>query len=237
MLKGFIDRENEIFDILNRLKNSKIDFILIGGYAVSAFQHRFSVDADIVVKEDQLSNIIETLEKNNFKPYKSMNLENIYSGKFRAFIKKTELPITADLLINAVTSRQTNASWSFDLFKDNTIETEVKGIEKSVIVKIPVKELLIATKIHSCRLTDIRDIVAICDGTDIDKMIKFTNRGNLSELKNCISKFKKTINNKNFIDSFKGVFSLDKFPSDNIRYSKEIINKLEHTINKSKTKT
>ena len=45
MLKEFIDRENEIFNILNKLKDGGIDFILIGGYAISAFKRRFSVDA------------------------------------------------------------------------------------------------------------------------------------------------------------------------------------------------
>ncbi len=236
MLKEFIDRENEIFSILDRLRNNKIDFILIGGYAISAFQHRFSVDADIVIKENQLNKIKEILEKNNFEPYKSMDLENIYQGKFRAFIKKTELPITVDLLINAVSSRQTNASWSFESFKNNSIEKEIKGIEKTIIATLPIKELLIATKIHSCRLTDIRDIVAICDKINIDKMVEFTIRGDFPKLKQCISRFKETIKNKNFIDAFKGVFSLDKFPSNNIKFSEEIINKLEDAINKSQNK-
>src|SRR3989344_5572045 len=125
MLKEFINRENEIFEILAELKSNEIDFILIGGYAVSAFKHRFSVDADIVVKEEQLDKIIKILEKNNFKPYKSMNLENVYEGKFKAFIKNTGLPITVDLLINAVSSRQTDALWSFELFRSNSIEAEI----------------------------------------------------------------------------------------------------------------
>lgn len=232
MLKGFIDRENEIFDILNRLKNNKIDFILIGCYAISAFQHRFSVDVDIVVKEDQLNKIITILKNNNFQPYKSLNLENIYSSKFKAFIKKTKLPITVDLLINAVASRQTDAVWSFELFNNNAIQKEIRGVEKSIKVNIPIKELLIATKMHACRLTDIRDTVAICANTNIERIIEFTKRGNLTKLKEFIYRFKQTIDNKNFIDSFKGVFSLDKFPLGNIKYSREIMNKLEATINK-----
>lgn len=233
MLKEFIDRENGIFNILTKLKNNGIDFILIGVYAISAFKHRFSVDADIVVKESQLDNIIKILDKNNFKPYKSMNLENIYQGKFRSFIKKVKLPITVDLLINAISSRQTNASWSFELFADNSIEKEISGIEKSIKVKIPVKELLLATKIHSCRLTDIRDIVAICDGTDINKIIRFTKRGNLIKLKSCINRFKEIIKNKNFADAFKGVFSIEKFPSNKIEFAEKIINELEQMTNKS----
>ena len=42
-----INRENKIFEILQEFINAKLDFIIIGGYAVSAFKHRFSVDVDI----------------------------------------------------------------------------------------------------------------------------------------------------------------------------------------------
>ena len=147
-----------------------------------------------------------------------------------AFIRKSELPITVDLLINSVTSRQTGASWSFELFKDNSVEMEVKGIESSVKAFIPVKELLIATKIHSCRLTDIRDIVAICDKADINKIAGFAKRGELEKLKINLLRFKDTISNKNFIDSFKGVFSIEKFPEGSVNYAKEIVNKLLEAI-------
>ena len=231
MLKEFIDRENEIFNILNKLKDGGIDFILIGGYAISAFKRRFSVDADVVVKEEQIDKIVEILEKNNFKPYKSMNLENVYQGKFKAFIKKEGLPITVDLLINAVSCRQTNALWNFDLFSQNSIEVNVKGVEKSVKVNIPSKELLIATKIHSCRLTDIRDVVAICEGTDIDNIVNFARRGDFTKLKICVSRFKEAIKDKNFVDAFKGIFSIEKFPSENIEFSEKIMKKLEGALN------
>lgn len=230
MLKEFIDRENDIFNILNSLKNEQIDFILVGGYAVSAFKHRFSVDVDLIVKEEQLKAILAVLKKNNFEEYKSRDLENIYQGKFKSFIKKTKLPVTVDLLINSISSRQTKACWGFALFKDNSEEKEVKGIEKSVIAKVPLKELLIAMKIHSGRLTDIRDVVAISEGSDFNKVVEFTRRGDLDKLRAGLIKFEEIIINKNFIDSFKGVFSLENFPLTNFEYSKEIIKKLKEEI-------
>lgn len=231
MIKEFIGRENEIFDILDRLKNNNIEFTLIGGYAVSAYKHRFSVDADIVVKEEQLNDITKVLVKNNFKPYKSMSIGNIYKGRFMSFIKETKLPITVDLLINSVTSRQTNASWSFELFRDNLDKKEISGIEKSIVVDIPKKELLIATKIHSCRLTDIRDVVALCDGADINKIVEFSKRGEPEKLKALLNRFKEIIKNKNFIDAFKGVFSLERFPAEKIEFSEKIIYAVEESIN------
>ena len=54
-------REKEIFETLKKIKNCK--FALIGGYAVNAYTlPRFSVDCDIVVKdEEELKEIEEVL--------------------------------------------------------------------------------------------------------------------------------------------------------------------------------
>lgn len=232
MLKGFVERENEIFRILDKLTREGVDFILIGGYAVSAYQRRFSVDADIVVKEEQLELIRTILKKNGFEHYKSRTLENVYNGKFEAFIMKSDLPITVDMLINAVSSRQTDASWSFEVFKKNSEEKEIKGIEKSITTKIPIKELLIATKIHACRLTDVRDVVAICNDTNVDKIIEFSKRGEFNKLRENIRRFDEIIHNKKFIDSFKGVFSLEKLSIKNIKDSEKIIEQLNIALSK-----
>mgnify|MGYP001619196189 CR=1 FL=1 len=230
VLNKLIQRENEIFTILQTLKDEKIVFVLIGGYAVSAFKQRFSVDADVVVKEENVHKITGILERRNFKNHKYMELINQYGGKFQSFIKKEQLPVTVDLLINAIASRQTNATWSFETFRTNCLEKEVVGIEKSVKVFVPIKELLIATKLHACRLTDIRDVVAICDGTDIKKIIDFTLQGDNNALREGLKKFRKILNDKNFEDSFKGVFSIYKLPLSNIAYAQTIIEALERSI-------
>ena len=44
-------REQEIFETLRKLRNC--NFVIIGGYAVNAYTlPRFSVDCDLVVKDD-----------------------------------------------------------------------------------------------------------------------------------------------------------------------------------------
>ena len=49
-MEELIKKENNIFKILQKFIDADLEFIIVGGYAVSAFKHRFSVDADIVVK-------------------------------------------------------------------------------------------------------------------------------------------------------------------------------------------
>ena len=81
---------------------------------LSAYKHRFSVDADIVIKEKDVEIFEETLKSEGFQKQQSRELEDIYASKFIRYEKKEPL-ISIDLMINALASRTTNASFSFDL--------------------------------------------------------------------------------------------------------------------------
>jgi hypothetical protein len=58
-MEKLIKKENDIFDILQKFIDKDLNCIIVGGYAVSAFKNRFSVDADIVVKSEDLSKFEE----------------------------------------------------------------------------------------------------------------------------------------------------------------------------------
>ena len=66
-MEELIKKENDIFEILQKFIDTNLEFILVGGYAVSAFKHRFSVDVDIVVKSEDLSDFENILKKQSFK--------------------------------------------------------------------------------------------------------------------------------------------------------------------------
>ncbi len=209
----FIGRENEIFDILERLLLENLEFIIVGGYAVSSYKHRFSVDADIVVREKDLVNFEDVLKENGLKKQQSMILTDMYSSKFIRYEKK-DPSISIDLMINGLVSRTTDASFSFDLIFNDSQKRKIIGIEKEIEAKIPSKELLIAMKLHSGRLTDIRDIAALAKDTNLEKIKKLILRGNLEIVRKHLKELKETIKDKNFIDSFKGVFLEKKFDID-----------------------
>ena len=49
----FVNRENEILRTLDSLVEEEVDFVVVGGYAVSGLgKHRFSVDCDIVISKE-----------------------------------------------------------------------------------------------------------------------------------------------------------------------------------------
>ena len=230
MMKSFIERENEIFDILDSFNKAKIRYVLIGGYAVSAYMHRFSVDADICIDKKDLASFQNILKTKHFILTKRRVLDDVYKGHFESYIKKTKLPVTVDLMIGSIASRQTNASISFNQIYTNSIVVEITGIEKTISVRIPIKELLIVLKIHSARLTDARDIVALCHDIDFGFVAKFVHIGNAIEVQSNLNKLLMAFKSDNFKDAFKGVFSMEKLPKNNIENAIKLMESLKVKI-------
>jgi len=222
----FINRENEIINILKKL--SKFRIIVVGGYAVSArAKHRFSVDCDIVIPKDELEKITKLLNREGFeKSIVKDDLDNEYGGEFIKYIKKIEnLPVSIDLLVNSLVCRTTNGSWSFDYILKNSDKIIIAGIENSIECLVPSKELLLAFKIHSGRKTDLRDIIMLNDANwNIVK--NHLNRGNLDVLRNQIESMIKELDNKNLADSLKGVFQLKEDVEKIIQDTKKKLNEL-----------
>src|SRR3989344_5993991 len=134
-MEELIKKENDIFDILQKFIDAKLEFIVVGGYAVSAFKHRFSVDADIVIQSKDLDKFEVIVKKENFEKTSEKELENIYSSRFLRYEQDTA---SVDFLIGAVAARTTGASFSYKLLLDNSVEKKIIGIEKEIFAKVPV---------------------------------------------------------------------------------------------------
>lgn len=227
MLKSFIERENEIFDILDDFNKAELKYVLIGGYAVSSYMHRFSVDADVCIDKKDLLLFKDILKIKHFTLTKRRILEDIYKGEFECYAKKVKLPVTVDLMIGSIVSRQTNASISFEQLYKNSVVKNITGIEKTISARIPAKELLIVLKIQAARLTDTRDIVALCHDIDFKLVAKFMHNGNIGEIHNNLGKLLSYFKSDNFKDAFKGVFSIEKLPKGNIENAVKLVENLK----------
>ena|SRR3989338_9638505 len=210
-MEELIKKENDIFDILQKFINAKLDFIVVGGYAVSAFKHRFSIDADIVIQSKDLDKFEAIVKKEDFKKTSEKELENIYSSRFLRYEQDTA---SVDLMIDAVSARATGASFSYKLLLDNSVKKKIIGIEKEISARVPIKEMMIVMKIHSGRLTDFRDIAALAKDTNLEEIRKLLFIGDLNALNNHLKKIATVVKDKNFVDSFKGVFMEKKFDID-----------------------
>lgn len=188
-------------------------FVVVGSFAVSAFEFpRLSVDLDIVIPEEELKFFRELIKEQGFVfSEERSDFDAAYGGRYEKYIKKEELPISVDLLINSIQARQTNYSYPFrHLFKHSEIR-EIRGWhpEAKVTVRVPDREMLIALKMNSMRAADKRDIIMLCyEKPDIDRIV--------FHLKNCpkeilldnLIELLELVNTRNHADSIKGVFAL-----------------------------
>lgn len=222
-MSGFVDRENEIFDALQRFIDEGLDFVVVGGYGVSAYQHRFSVDADLVIEGEELDEFTRLLEESGFE--KETDRDLVYSGRYIAYVKNADLPVTIDLLVDELQCRQTDAAWSYQHFREHSLEKPVEGSEESVTVRAPTRELLIAVKLHSGRATDARDAVALMEGVDFDRLEKHVARGDPEQLRTVLKNVSETTRSDNFEDAFKGVFQSSELPEESIQKLQRFIQK------------
>ena len=110
-------------------------------------------------------------------------------------------------------------------FEKYSVEKEIKGSEESVQVRVPPEELLIAVKLHSGRLTDTRDVVALIENADLEKVDDHIDRGDPEKLKEILENIQQTVADSSFEDSFKGVFSQNSLSERQILKLQEYLQK------------
>lgn len=207
----FLKRETDILKALKTLVETKLDFVVVGGFAVSGLtRHRFSVDCDVVVARRELEKLERILEREGFtKHVERAGFDEVYGGEFTSYKKEVEeLPVTFDLLVGSLVCRATDAAWSFDYIKKHSIQANIAGIETSVTCRVPEKELLIALKIHSARKADIRDVVMLRERADFEKVLKHLRKGREEALRDQIIRVIQALKDPRLVDSLKGVFTL-----------------------------
>jgi hypothetical protein len=231
----FIERENEILKTIKSMAYTGLDFVLVGGYAVSALaRHRFSVDCDIVVPKKKLDNFGNFLRKEGFEKHiEKADFDEIYAGEFVSYEKEVgRFPIAIDLLVGSLVCRATQASWSFEYVRKHSTMANITGTEASISCRVPEKELLIAFKIHSARRADVRDVVMLRENTDLEKVFNHLRRGNVEALKDQIERVDFALGDKNLVDSLKGVFTLTADVKKQIENARKDVEAISRKLNK-----
>ena len=220
--EGLLEREREVLRLIEIFKENNLKFIVVGGYAVSTYKKRFSIDLDVVILEEDFLKFEKLLLNEGYSFGYEKEIALLYGENFKRFTKKmNNLPVDVDLLINGLVSRTTDSTWGFDSINENSIQRKVDNISFFT----PIKELLISMKMHSGRLSDTRDIVALMP-CDKDKLKKFLLRGNLNSLKNSIKKQLSFLEKPQFDDSFKGIFGIHMYDEKDVEYAKKLFKEL-----------
>jgi len=210
------ERQSELIDTHERIHKEGLPYVLVGGWAVSAFQTRFTTDIDIVVPENSLDEYDTLLPDMGYTKEFERDVAKVYEGRILRYTKPVgKNEVEFDALVGALRCRQTNAEWSYEYLEDYST-VEPLEVAEGLEARIPEPELLFALKIHSGRLADARDLVVVGSKTDFGQVERHLHRGDTDKLVRRIEEVLERFEDENFEDSFKGVFEQSNMPEADI---------------------
>ena len=103
---GQEERSEALIGVLEDLQESDIGFVLVGGYAVSQFETRFSTDLDLVIAPDDYDEVVTFLEEHDFERDEELEVppdETVYNREIELFERSEGLvhPVGVDVFVNA----------------------------------------------------------------------------------------------------------------------------------------
>ena len=182
---SFNNRSDALIELLEELNESSLQYVLVGGYAVSVFNTRFSTDLDIVVAPENKGLFVEFLEDREFEETDSHAKQWYYDTEVIEYTKRLtpQQPIGFDMLVNGLGCRQTEAQWSFDYLHDRSREQEVSGGTMTTTARVVDGSVLVAAKLHSARETDLRDVLAVAEEINLETVTQHLRRGKEASLR------------------------------------------------------
>lgn len=223
-------RSEALIEVLQELAQSDTAFVLVGGYAVSQFETRFSTDLDLVIAPDDYEDAVAFLNDRDFKRTADVTVppdETIYNREIELFERTTGLPhpVGVDLLVNGLGCRQTEAEWSFDYLYEHSTEMTIAGGTRSTTARTVDGEVLVAAKLHSARKTDLADVLAAVPEIDFDEVASHLHRGNEEALQSQLSDAHDFITEGGLDHRFKSLFGQSSASADDIAL---LLDFLEH---------
>ncbi|QSG04545.1 hypothetical protein [Halapricum desulfuricans] len=210
------ERQAELVDTHRAVQAEDLSYVLVGGWAVSVFQTRFTTDVDMVIPETELDAYDGLLTDLGYSKAFENDVANVYEGRIVRYEKAVgDNAVEFDALVGALRCRQTDAEWSYRYLHEHS-SVESLEVAESLTARIPNPALLFALKLHSGRLADARDLVIVGFEADLDSIEQHIHRGNPNQLAEQIERVLAELESDEFADSFKGVFQQTELPEDNI---------------------
>lgn len=215
------ERSEALIDVLADLERSAIDFVLVGGYAISQFETRFSTDLDLVIAPEDTEAVVTFLESHQFERQSELEVppeETIYDREIELFERSEGLPhpVGVDLLVNGLGCRQTEAEWSFDYLRDHSSMKTISGGTQSTTAPVADGEILVAAKLHSARKTDLADVLAAVPHIDFPTVASHLHRGDEDALRTQLEGAQEFIEGGGLDHRFKSMFGRSSSSPDDV---------------------
>ena len=81
------ERQAELVDTHRAIQDADLPYVLVGGWAVSAFQTRITVDVDMVIPESSLEDYDALLGELGYQKESDTDVSNIYEGRMVQYVK------------------------------------------------------------------------------------------------------------------------------------------------------
>jgi len=210
------ERQTELIDTHRAVQEAGMPHVLVGGWAVSAFQTRYTTDIDVVIPDTSLDDYDLLLSELGYEKHFEKDVSNQYEGRMVQYGKAVgDNAVTFEALVDAMGCRQTGAEWSYR-YLDEHSTVEPLSIAENLDGQIPEPALLFAMKLHSGRMADTRDLVVLSTRAVFDRVQRHVHRGDPAKLSERIEVVLDRLQQDGFEDSFKGVFQQQALPSDTI---------------------
>ena len=215
---SFDKRGNALIELLEELEDRGHRYVLVGGYAVSAFDTRFSTDLDIVVASEKKDDFVSFLAENGFEETDSHAKNWMYNTEVVQYEKQLgpRQPIGFDLLVNGLGCRQTEAQWSFEYLADHSSIREVSGGTRSTTARVVDGTVLAAAKLHSGRETDLRDVLAIAEEIDVATITPHLWRGDGDALRDQLERGVEILGRDEFEHGFRSEFGVSSVSAETV---------------------
>ena len=216
------ERSEALIEVLEDLQKSDIGFGLVGGYAISQFETRFSTDLDLVIAPEDYDEVVTFLEEHDFERDEELEVppdETIYNREVELFERSEGLvhPVGVDVLVNGLGCRQTKAEWSFEYLREHSTEQTISGGSRLTTARTADGEVLIAAKLHSGRPTDLADVLAAVPEIDFETVTKHLHRGDEEALRSQLDEARKFIENEGLSHRFKSLFGRSTASQDDVK--------------------
>jgi hypothetical protein len=214
-------RSEALIEVLEQLEQSDIGFVLVGGFAVSQFETRFSTDLDLVIAPDDYEAVVTFLQERDFEREAELEVppdETIYNREIDLFTRSNDLPhpIGVDVLVNGLGCRQTQAEWSFDYLRKHSTETKISGGTRSTTARTADGAILVAAKLHSARKTDLADVLAAVPAIDFTEVEQHLHRGDEAARRSQLRNAQEFIEDGGLDHRFKSMFGQSSASADDI---------------------